>query len=200
MYEEQGRKDKVEATAQLESQLVPVPIVPPPDLDLDLVFREHHTTVFRAAYRVTGNAGDAEDVLQTVFMRLLRRPPEAEAVGNMEGYLRRAAVNAALDLIRSRQAAPHVPLDDLAPLLPENASLAPDRLHRSAEIRHWLREAVARLSPRAAEMFAMRFFEGRDNPEIAQALGTTPASVAVTLSRTRDRIQQEFRSYMGEMK
>jgi RNA polymerase sigma-70 factor (ECF subfamily) len=200
MYEEQGRKDKVEATAQLESQLVPVPIVPPPDLDLDLVFREHHTTVFRAAYRVTGNAGDAEDVLQTVFMRLLRRHSDAEAVGNMEAYLRRAAVNAALDLIRSRQAAPHVSLEDLAPMLPENAPLAPDRLYRSTEIRHWLRQAVARLSPRAAEMFTLRFFEGRDNPEIAEALGTTPASVAVTLSRTRDRIQQEFRSYMGEIR
>jgi RNA polymerase sigma-70 factor (ECF subfamily) len=198
MYEEQERKPNVQATAHLESHSQPVPMVPP--ADLDLVFREHHSTVFRAAYRVTGNAGDAEDVLQTVFMRLLRRPPEAEAVGNMEGYLRRAAVNAALDLIRSRQAAPHVPLDDLAPMLSENSSLAPDRLYRSTEIRTWLRQAVARLSPRAAEMFALRFFEGRDNPEIAQALGTTPASVAVTLSRTRDRIQQEFRSYMGEMK
>jgi RNA polymerase sigma-70 factor (ECF subfamily) len=156
--------------------------------------------VFRAAYRVTGNASDAEDVLQTVFMRLLRRPPDAEAVGNMEGYLRRAAVNAALDLIRSRQAAPHVPLEDVAPLLPETVSLAPDRLYRSTEIRHWLREAVSRLSPRAAEMFALRFFEGRANPEIAQALGTTTASVAVTLSRTRERIQQEFRSYMGEIR
>ena len=194
MYEEQGRKDKVEATAQLE----PVRTAPP--ADLDQVFREHQSTVFRAAYRVTGNASDAEDVLQTIFMRLLRRHPDAEAVGNMEGYLRRAAVNAALDLIRSRQAAPQVPLDDVASLLPENTSLAPDRLQRSAEIRHWLREAVARLSPRAAEMFALRFFEGRDNPEIAQALGTTTASVAVTLSRTRDRIQQEFRAYMGEIK
>jgi RNA polymerase sigma-70 factor, ECF subfamily len=199
MYEEQRRKQNVEATAQLEPVSAgPLQSAPPPDLDL--IFREHHSTVFRAAYRVTGNPSDAEDVLQTVFMRLLRRPPEADAVGNMEGYLRRAAVNAALDLIRSRQSAPQVPLDDVAPLLPENASLAPDRLHRSTEIRHWLRQAVSRLSPRAAEMFALRFFEGRDNPEIAQALGTTPASVAVTLSRTRDRIQQEFRSYMGEIR
>jgi RNA polymerase sigma-70 factor, ECF subfamily len=194
MYEEQGRKQNVEATAQMES----VPAVLPPDPDL--IFREHHSAVFRAAYRVTGNASDAEDVLQTVFMRLLRRHPDAEAVGNMEGYLRRAAVNAALDLIRSRQATPQVPLEDVAAMLPENAPLAPDRLYRSTEIRHWLRQAVARLSPRAAEMFALRFFEGRDNPEIAQALGTTPASVAVTLSRTRDRIQQEFRAYMGEIK
>lgn len=199
MNEQQGRKENVEATAQLEPVLA-APLQPDPSPDWDLVFREHHSTVFRAAYRVTGNASDAEDVLQTVFMRLLRRPPNAEAVGNMEGYLRRAAVNAALDLIRSRQAAPHVPLDDVAPLLSENPSLAPDRLQRSNEIRRWLRQAVARLSPRAAEMFALRFFEGRDNPEIAQALGTTPGSVAVTLSRTRDRIQQEFKSYMGEIR
>lgn len=193
MYEEQGRSENVEATAQLE----PVQTAPP---DLDRTFREHHAMVFRAAYRVTGNASDAEDVMQTVFLRLLRRDPDAEAVGNMEGYLRRAAVNAALDLIRSRQAAQSVPLEDVAPILPENPSLAPDRVQRSAEIRQWLREAVARLNPRAAEMFVLRFFEGKDNPEIAQSLGTTAASVAVTLSRTRDRIQQEFRSYMGEIK
>jgi RNA polymerase sigma-70 factor, ECF subfamily len=193
MYEEQGRKEKVEATAQLE----PAQTSP---RDLDRIFREHHAMVFRAAYRVTGNPSDAEDVMQTVFVRLLRRGPNAEPVGNMEAFLRRAAVNAALDLIRSRQAAQNVPLEDVAPLLPENPSLAPDRVLKSAEIRQWLREAVARLSPRAAEMFALRFFEGKDNPEIAQSLGTTAASVAVTLSRTRDRIQQEFRSYMGELR
>jgi RNA polymerase sigma-70 factor (ECF subfamily) len=165
--------------------------------DLDRIFREHHEVVFRAAYRVTGNATDAEDVMQSVFLRLLRRAEGIEAVTNMEAYLRRAAVNAALDLVRSRQAARNIPLEDVAPLLPENPSLAPDRVQRSAEIRHWLRHAVARLSPRAAEIFVLRFFEGKDNPEIAQSLGTTPATVAVTLSRTRDRIQEEFRSYMG---
>lgn len=190
MYEEQGRNENVEATAQLER----VQTGPP---DLDRIFREHHTMVFRVAFRVTGNAGDAEDVTQTVFLRLLRRDRGAEAVANMEAFLRRSAVNAALDLIRSRQAAQSIPLEDVAPLLRANPSLAPDRVQRSAEIRQWLREAVARLSPRAAEMFVLRFFEGKDNPEIAEFLGTTAASVAVTLSRTRDRIQEEFRSYMG---
>jgi len=191
MYEEQERSKKLEATAQLERvQTSGIS----PSLDLDRIFREHHNTVFRAAYRVTGNASDAEDVMQTVFLRMLRRASDAEAVGNMDAFLRRAAVNSALDLIRSRQAAQNVPLEEVAPQLPENPSLAPDRVQRSAEIREWLREADARLSPRAAEMFALRFFEGQGNPEIAQSLGTTAASVAVTLSRTRDRIQQEFRS------
>src|ERR1019366_72447 len=107
MYEQQGRKDNVEATAQLDS-VQTAPLQPAPPADLDLVFLEHHSTALRAAYRVTGNASDAEDALQPVYMRLLRRRADADAVGNMEGYLRRAAVNAALDLIRSRQAAPHV--------------------------------------------------------------------------------------------
>ena len=40
---------------------------------LEAIFREHHGAVYRAAYRITGNAADAEDVLQTVFTRLLRR-------------------------------------------------------------------------------------------------------------------------------
>jgi len=42
------------------------------------LFRVHHGLVFRTAYRITGNAGDAEDVLQTVFLRLLRRGRNAE--------------------------------------------------------------------------------------------------------------------------
>src|SRR5215813_6492041 len=41
--------------------------------DLESLFRQHHDRVFRAAYRITGSVMDAEDVLQTVFLRLSRR-------------------------------------------------------------------------------------------------------------------------------
>jgi len=164
---------------------------------LEQIFREHHALVFRAAYRITGNAGDAEDVLQTVFLRMLKRDPEAEAVGNMPSFLHRAAVNAALDLVRSRQNIRNIPLDELEPVLAEPAFRNPERSHNSNEIRDWLRGALARLNPRIAQMFALRFFEGKDNPEIARLLNTTPGTVAVTLSRTRDRLQKEFQSYLG---
>ena len=60
-----------------------------------------------------------------------------------------------------------------------------------------LRIAMARLNPRIAEMFTMRFFEGKDNPEIAKLMNTTPGTVAVTLSRTRDRLQKEYQAYLG---
>jgi RNA polymerase sigma-70 factor (ECF subfamily) len=166
------------------------------EADLERIFREHHALVFRAAYRVTGNADDAEDVLQTVFLRMLKRAPGAEP-GNMASFLHRAAVNAALDLVRTRQNVRSVPLDELEPVLSEPAHRSPDRIQHSSEIREWLRGALARLNPRIAEMFMLRFFDGKDNPEIARLLKTTPGTVAVTLSRTRDRLQQEFRAYLG---
>ena len=178
-------------------------MAPPPESvgfsvdNLERVFRESHAAVFRAAYRVIGNASDAEDALQTVFLRLLKRDAAADAVENMPSFLRRAAVNAALDIVRSRQGIRNIPLDELEPVLAEPAHRRPDRLQASIEIRDWLRGALARLNPRIAQMFALRFFEGKDNPEIARLFNTTPGSVAVTISRTRDRLEKEYRVYQG---
>src|SRR5262245_56952957 len=179
--------------------LMPAPMesAPQSTADLERIFRENHAMVYRAAYRITGNAGDAEDVLQTVFLRILKRDRDAEPVGNMPSFLHRAAVNAALDLVRSRANIRNIPLDELEPVLAEPAHRNPDGARSSGEVRDWLRGALARLNPKIAQMFAMRFFEGKDNPEIAEALNTTPGTVAFTLSRTRDRLEKEYRAYMG---
>jgi RNA polymerase sigma-70 factor (ECF subfamily) len=165
--------------------------------DLERIFREHHALVFRAAYRITGNADDAEDVLQTVFLRMAKRDANAEPVGNIASFLHRAAVNAALDLMRSRQNVRNIPLDTLEPVLAEPAHRNPDRVQSSGEVREWLRGALSRLNPRIAEMFMLRFFDGKENPEIAKLMNTTPGTVAVTISRTRDRLEKEYQAYMG---
>ncbi|MDP9169301.1 MAG: hypothetical protein M3N54_01675, partial [Acidobacteriota bacterium] len=78
---------------------------------LERAFEAHHSLVFRAAYRVTGNAADAEDVLQTVFLRLAGREAGADSVENIESYLRRAAVNASLNLLEQRSRR-NVPLEN----------------------------------------------------------------------------------------
>ena len=71
--------------------------------ELEQIFREHYQLVYRTAYRVTGSAEDAEDVLQTIFLRLLRREFPPDLKKNPKAYLYRAAVNSSLDTIRSRQ-------------------------------------------------------------------------------------------------
>ena len=79
---------------------------------MERVYRDHASRVLSAAYRVTGSSQDAEDVLQTVFMRLVRRDGGAHLDENPAAYLHRAAVNAALDLIRSRKSARATPLEE----------------------------------------------------------------------------------------
>ena len=88
------------------------PVTPAAGPDMEQIFREHATRVMSAAYRVTGSAQDAEDVLQTVFLRLVRSEGAARLQGNPAAYLHRAAVNAAVDLVRSRRAARATPLED----------------------------------------------------------------------------------------
>ena len=144
---------------------------------IERMYQEHHSMVFRTAYRVTGNAADAEDVLQTVFMRLTRREPR---IDNPESYLRRSAVNTALDLVRARHDSSVVELDRL----PARAQ------HEQGELRENLRRALATLPERTAEMFALRFLEGLTNPEVARVMGLSQIVVAVTLHRTRRKLQQ----------
>src|SRR5262245_56264568 len=71
-------------------------------------FQEHYAMVYRAAYSVTRSRQDAEDVLQTVFMKVLRRENQKEFAANVSRYLYRAAVNEALHVVRSRTRQPVV--------------------------------------------------------------------------------------------
>ena len=57
-------------------------------------YKRHYEVVFRAALRITGNPADAEDVLQTVFLRVLSRGEDAGTASLPVAYFRRAAVNA----------------------------------------------------------------------------------------------------------
>lgn len=169
----------------------------PPEA-LETLFREHHGSVFRAAYRITGDAADAEDVLQTVFTRLLRREEQPDLSDSAGSYLHRAAVNAALDLIRARKRARTVDLDGVGELV-DHADPGPERRQGSRELAKRLREAMTRLSPRQAEIFAMRYFEGLGNLEISKMLGATQTSIAVILHRARHRLQKEMGPLEGEL-
>jgi len=164
----------------------------------EALFAEQAPKAFRAAYRITGNAMDAEDVVQTVFLRLLRQsaPPTGEGAG---GYVYRSAINGALDLVRSRHRAGWVPLetDGRAVALADRAP-EPDREHELSELRRTLRLALARLTPRSAEIFALRYFEGLGNREIAELTGTSAGVVAVLLHRTRARLRRELENLLGD--
>ena len=109
----------------------------------------------------------------------------------------RAAINASLDIVRSRKRVNAVSLDvvDFDQSSQFSAPSPADNL-ADAELRNLIREAVAKLEGRAATAFALRYFEGYDNGQIAEVLGTSQMVVAVTLHRARTRLRKEIGKYL----
>ncbi|HJZ81767.1 MAG TPA: sigma-70 family RNA polymerase sigma factor [Pyrinomonadaceae bacterium] len=166
---------------------------------LESLFQRHHDRVFRTAYRVTGSPADAEDVLQTVFLRVARGQEAADTAENAEAYFCRAAINASLDLLRSRKRSKAVALDEFE----ESASTAtfvakdnPASDHEDRELRQLICQAVAKLGATAGQMFALRYFEGYGNGDIAKMMNTSPLVVGVTLHRARARLRKEIGRYL----
>lgn len=161
------------------------------------LFREHYKGIFSVAYRLTGSPSDAEDVLQTIFMRLTRGWSDRDLSPNPRAFLYRSAINASLDLLRQRTRTNSVSLDVVDPDQAIKLSVAsPDDNLADKELRELVRQAVAKLEGRAAIAFALRYYEGYDNRHIAEVLGTSQLVVAVTLHRARTRLRKEIGNYL----
>ena len=165
--------------------------------ELGSLFHDHYKGIFRVAYRITGSHSDAEDVLQTIFVRLTPGWAARDLSPNPRAFLYRAAINASLDVVRARKRVNAVSLDVVD--FDQNSLLStpsPADNLADAELRNLIREAVAKLEGRAATAFALRYFEGYDNGQIAEVLGTSQMVVAVTLHRARTRLRKEIGKYL----
>ena len=147
------------------------------------LYERHYEAVFRAALRVTGNPADAEDVLQTVFLRVLARREDDDSAARPTAYFRRAAVNAAVDLLRRRMVHAETLYDDSAP----HAAVESTPL-----LKEVLRRAVATLDSEDATLFLLRYVEGLSNEELAGVFQLEKNNVAVRLHRIRLRLQAEM--------
>jgi RNA polymerase sigma-70 factor, ECF subfamily len=178
----------------LQAAVKPLRLVTEPPGELENLFRAHHDRVFRTAHRITGSAADAEDVLQTIFLRLVKSEEGHDLSRNPEAYLSRAAINASLDLMRSRGRSKSVRLEDAGAL--ESKSRNPEAEHVDRELQTLIRQAVAGLGSTAAEMFVLRYYEGYENHEIARMLGTSHLVVGVVLHRARTKLRKEIGHYL----
>jgi RNA polymerase sigma-70 factor (ECF subfamily) len=157
------------------------------DPEFERVFREFHEFVYRTAYGVTGRAEDAEDVVQTVFLRLLRREVPPDLQKNPKAYFYRAAFNTALSVLRSRRRRRLAVQDTEALAVPPAAASTPEL---SEELEQKLAGAIARLTPESAQILILRYVHGCDLAEIAKLVGTTRSTVAVSLFRSRARLKK----------
>ena len=139
--------------------------------------------VFRTAFRVLGSAEDAEDVAQDVFLEVSSRS-DCEAIENWGAYLCRLAVFRSLDRRRKRRGNVTVGLDEF----PTSADSPVDEAIQR-ELTDRLRDLIARLPEREGAVFALRYFEGLTNSQIAEVLDINTGAVAVALHRVRSKLE-----------
>src|SRR5574342_1206236 len=161
--------------------------------ELEQLFREHYPMLYRTAYSLLGNAADAEDVPQTIFLRLLRAGSPPDMQKNAAGYLYRAAVNVSLSIIRSRkyQSSIHGT---------ENLEAAINHTHTdsAAETHRRVTEVLAQLDPEAAEILILRYLHNASDADIAKLLGRSRGAIAVRLVRLRARLRKLWHASSGE--
>ena len=136
----------------------------------------HSRAVYGLAFRITGNAAAAEDVVQETFLRAFRFLSRFDQRAELGTWLHRIAVNAAIDLGRRsrRERAARIDLPDegdrsLAEV--PTGEAGPERRALAAEIRRRTAAALAGLSPSERAAFVLRHCEGRSIAEISSTLG-----------------------------
>jgi len=168
-------------------------------------FRElverHSRSVFRLAYRMTGNEQDAEDVVQESFLRAYKQLGRFESRANFGTWLYRIVANCSVDLMRAKQARHDQvrgdSLDEAVDLASQDQA-GPERLARSSEIDRRVREALDGLSPLERAAFILRHYEGRSIDEIGRTLGLGVSAAKHSVFRAVKKLRVVLEPLRGE--
>ena len=176
----------------MSTKTVPDPVSSLQAREFEQMYREYAPLVNRTAWGVLENREDAEDVLHTVFLKLLRKgfPPEFQK--SPQAYFYRAAVNVSLDVVKSRRRHP-----TLHPVGAERAEVRSSNPRFDEETHRQLYAAIGQLPVESAEILVLRHMQNKSTAEIMETLGVSRAVVAVRLFRARARLRKLLRVSQG---
>jgi RNA polymerase sigma-70 factor, ECF subfamily len=163
-----------------------------------VLVERHSRSVFRLAYRMTGNEQDAEEVVQETFLRAYRQLSRFDARASFGTWVYRIASNFSLDLIRARKR--HDDRcdsgEDGAEALPSSTA-GPERLAYASEVRERVSAAMEELTPQERTAFVLRHFEGLSIEEIGVALGTADSATKNSIFRAVQKLRRALEPVAG---
>ncbi len=159
----------------------------------------HSSSLFRVAFRITGNEADAEDVVQEAFLRGYRRLESFESKSKFGTWIYRIAVHCALDSIQQRKGNDTSRVGDESDPDQDQVQVAdeaagPDRLLLSGEIEAMRRDAMHGLTATERTAFVLRHMEDRTTEEIAAALGIAPNAAKQAVFRAVQKLRRRLAS------
>ena len=140
--------------------------------------------MFRLACSILGRRDEAEDMMQDVAERILRR--QTRDIGNIDAFLTRSVRNACIDRIRRRRDTTHK-----IPDVPDEKN--PDRWDE----RQLVHRAMTRLPEKQRTALHLKDIEGYSTKEVAEILETDEANVRTILSRSRKALREIIEKEFG---
>lgn len=152
------------------------------------VVRDHSARVYRLAYRLSGNAQDAEDLTQETFVRVFRSLADYSP-GTFEGWLHRITTNLFLDMVRRRQRIRFDALPEDTERLPGRAP-SPEQVYADTHLDPQVQAALDALAPEFRVAVVLCDIEGLTYEEIAATLGIKLGTVRSRIHRGRVQLRQ----------
>ena len=170
-----------------------------------VLVERHSRSLFRLAFRMTGNESDAEDVVQETFLRAFRQLGRFDDRASFGTWLYRIATNCSLDLVRSKKrrsehTAPADPdMEDPTLNLPAHDP-TPERAALSSEVRERVAEAMNDLSATERAAFVLRHFEGMRIEEVSRVLDCQPGAAKHSVFRAVQKLRRALEPLVSAAK
>ncbi|MGA4670463.1 RNA polymerase sigma factor SigE [Propionibacteriaceae bacterium Y1923] len=152
--------------------------------------RDHSDMVYRVALRLTGNAPDAEDLTQEVFIRAFKSIHKFEP-GTLNGWLHRITTNLFLDGARRNKRIRFDPMAEAQERVPSSAR-GPAEAMLDTSLDHDVARALADLSPDHRVAVVLCDIEGLSYEEIAQILDIKIGAVRSRIHRGREGLRRSL--------
>lgn len=168
-----------------------------------VLVERHSQSIFRLAFRMTGNEQDAEDMVQETFLRAYKQLHRFDGRAAFGTWLYRICVNCSLDLMRTRKARREQPPrnteEDASTWLDRIAARdpSPERLTHSGQIAGLIGPALKRLTDIERTAFILRHYEGCDIEEIAQTLGVQANAAKHSVFRAVQKLRRALQPAWG---
>jgi len=177
---------------------------------LEALMTRHAGRVYRLAYGITRNPADAEEVVQDVFLTVVRKGGSFEGQATLATWMYRVTMNAALNRRRGKRRELEVSLEEHLPTYTENGHRAGDRSDLlvdwsstpeervlSGESRRVLENAIDSLPDHYRAVLVLRDVEELSNEEVASIVGDSLASVKSRLHRARMALREQLTRHFG---
>jgi RNA polymerase sigma-70 factor (ECF subfamily) len=159
----------------------------------EALVRRYQRRLYHLALRMTGCSGDAEDVVQEVFLTAWRRLPEIRDDAALSGWLYRTTTNRCLNVLR--RSLRTAEFDETTPAPTQVAAEDPQRAAEASQQVRALTAALTRLPPSQRAAWLLREVHGRSYEEIAELLATTPQAVRGRLARARVQLAELMQTW-----